>query len=195
VLCKGPLAKPSAPAAPLKPCNCSDNLVFYDVKGKESSRIRGNTMRYLKYAVLLGILFLCAASAQAQVAVRVGVGPAYVGIGPEPVCAYGYYPNYPYACAPYGYWGPNYFVGGVFIGAGPWYHGYWGRGYYGGYYGHPVYGPYRPGYAYRPGYGSRPAPAYAGPPARGYVGGGYHGPAGGGYRPAMASGFHGGLRR
>jgi len=35
---------------------------------------------------------------------------------------------------PYGFYGPDYFVGGVFIGAGPWYRGYYGRGGY-GYYG------------------------------------------------------------
>ena len=29
----------------------------------------------------------------------------------------------PYGCAPYGYYGPEWFVGGVFIGAGPWFHG------------------------------------------------------------------------
>jgi hypothetical protein len=26
-------------------------------------------------------------------------------------------------CAPYGYYGPEWFTGGVFIGAGPWFHG------------------------------------------------------------------------
>jgi len=119
-------------------------------------------MRYLKYAGLLGILlFAAAGSAHAQVRVGVGIGPVYVG--PEPVCANGYYPYYPYACAPYGYWGPSYFVSGVFIGAGPWYHAHWGPRYYGpGYYG-------RPGYAYKPGY------VYRGAPARGYAGGGYRG--------------------
>lgn len=76
-----------------------------------------DTVRYLKYAVLLGVFvfFLAASNASAQV--RVGVG---VGIGPAPVCAYGYYGYYPYACAPAGYYAPNWFVNGVFIGAGPW---------------------------------------------------------------------------
>lgn len=129
-------------------------------------------MRYLKYAALLGVLLLAAGNAHAApIAVGVRVGPVVAGVGPEPVCAYGYYPYYPYACAPYGYWGPSYFVGGVFIGAGPWYHGYWGHGYY---YGRPGWG-YRPGYGYRPVYGNRPAYAYRGAPARGYVGGSYHG--------------------
>ncbi|MFZ0270441.1 MAG: hypothetical protein WB524_03860 [Acidobacteriaceae bacterium] len=53
-------------------------------------------------------------AAQAQVSVE---------IGPAPVCPYGYYDYAPYACAPYGYYGPEWFTGGVFIGAGPWYHG------------------------------------------------------------------------
>jgi len=104
-------------------------------------------MRYLKYMVLLAVLMLPFAHSQAQVSVGigVGVGPGYVA-GP-PVCAYGYYNYYPYACAPYGYYGPDFFVNGIFIGAGPWYHwGHparfwnrpvvvgrgWGRPYYGG---------------------------------------------------------------
>jgi hypothetical protein len=38
----------------------------------------------------------------------------------EPVCSYGYYDYEPYACAPYGFWGPEYFFGGHFRGVGPW---------------------------------------------------------------------------
>ena len=96
-------------------------------------------MRYLRFAALLGICLFCASFASAQ-RVIVGVGPAYVGRAP--VCAYGYYDYYPYACAPYGYYGPEWFVDGVFIGAGPWYRGYyWHRGFYGrGYYGRGYYG-------------------------------------------------------
>jgi hypothetical protein len=52
-----------------------------------------------------------------------------VGIGGPPVCPYGYYEVPPYNCAPGGYYGPEWFDGGVFIGAGPWYHGR--RGFYG----------------------------------------------------------------
>jgi hypothetical protein len=93
--------------------------------------------RYLMVFALLGICLAVAPNAHAQrVVVGVGVGPGYVG--PAPVCAYGYYPSYPYACAPYGYYGPSWFSGGVFIGAGPWFHGgfygrpgYWGHGYWG----------------------------------------------------------------
>jgi len=143
-------------------------------------------MRYVKYLALLAVLMVPMAYSQAQVRVGIGigVGPGYVA-GP-PVCAYGYYDYYPYACAPYGYYGPSYFVDGIFIGAGPWYHwghpaGFWNRGYYGrGWYGHPVYrgrGFYEPrGYVNR---------GYA---RGGYARGEFHG--GGGYR----GGFHGGRR-
>lgn len=92
-------------------------------------------MRYIKYLALLAVLTVPFAYSQAQVRVGIGIGvaPGYVA-GP-PVCAYGYYDYYPYACAPYGYYGSDYFVNGVFIGAGPWYHwghpaGYWNRGGY-----------------------------------------------------------------
>ena len=103
-------------------------------------------MRCLRYVALLAVLMIPLAYSQAQVSVGIGFGPGYV-TGP-PVCAYGYYGYPPYACAPYGYYGPNWFVGGVFLGAGPWYGGYygrggWGRGYYGrgaGYYGRAGYG-------------------------------------------------------
>jgi hypothetical protein len=59
------------------------------------------------------------------------VAPAQVSIsiGAPPVCPYGYFDYAPYNCAPYGYYGPDWFVGGVFIGAGPWFHGR--HGFYG----------------------------------------------------------------
>jgi hypothetical protein len=59
-------------------------------------------------------LTAAAPRAAAQVGVEVGVAPD---------CPYGYYDVPPYACAPAGYYGPEWFVGGVFIGAGPWFHG------------------------------------------------------------------------
>ena len=75
-------------------------------------------MRMLKYfgltTVAAGLLFAAANRAPAQVAVQ---------IGPPPVCPYGYYEEPPYNCAPDGYYGPEWFSGGVFIGAGPWFHG------------------------------------------------------------------------
>jgi uncharacterized membrane protein YgcG len=59
------------------------------------------------------------------------VAPAQIGIsiGVAPVCPYGYFDYAPYNCAPYSYYGPDWFVGGLFIGAGPWFHG--PRGFYG----------------------------------------------------------------
>jgi len=41
----------------------------------------------------------------------------------EPACPYGYYDTTPYACAPSGYYGQEWFVDGGFLGAGPWFHG------------------------------------------------------------------------
>lgn len=138
-------------------------------------------MRYLKYLALLAVLFVPAAYSHAQVSVGIGVGtyaPPVV-YGP-PVCPYGYYDYYPYACAPYGYYGPDWFFDGVFIGAGPWYHP---RGYYG------YRGYYPRGYAY--GYAPRGYVGrgyYGHDYGRGYVGRGYggHGYGGRGY-----GGFHG----
>jgi len=102
--------------------------------------------------MLLTLPFAATAIAQDAVdqapAEDVGVGPAVVpapvDYGP-PVCDWGYYAYYPYACAPYGFYGPDWFYGGYFIGAGPWYHRGWGRGGYG----------YRGGYGGRVGYGGR----------------------------------------
>ncbi|PYV51139.1 MAG: hypothetical protein DMG97_05475 [Acidobacteria bacterium] len=136
-------------------------------------------MRYLKYFALLGILVAVAAvHAPAQVALGVGFGPGYVA--GSPVCTYGYYDYYPYACAPYGFYGPSYFVGGVFIGAGPWYHGYDGPRYYG----HSYYGYGRSYYGHGYGWGHGYRGGYGG----GYYGHGFHG--GGGYYGG--GGFHGG---
>jgi hypothetical protein len=75
-------------------------------------------MRFLKYLSLLAVasclFFVGPPKSHAQIAVQ---------IGPAPVCPYGYYDYPPYACAPWGYYGPEWFSGGVFIGAGPWFHG------------------------------------------------------------------------
>jgi hypothetical protein len=53
------------------------------------------------------------------------ISPAQVvvGIGIAPRCPYGYFDYAPYSCSPYGYYGPDWFVGGLFVGAGPWFHG------------------------------------------------------------------------
>jgi hypothetical protein len=52
--------------------------------------------------------------AEAQLSINIGVAPA---------CPYGYYDYTPYGCAPYGYYGPEWFHRGAFIGVGPWFHG------------------------------------------------------------------------
>lgn len=44
-------------------------------------------------------------------------------IGVAPICPYGYFSYAPHNCAPDGYYGPEWFNGGVFIGAGAWFHG------------------------------------------------------------------------
>jgi hypothetical protein len=83
------------------------------------------SMRYLKLLVLsavAGVLLASGAAAPAQISIGIGVG------GP-PVCPYGYFDYAPYECAPYGYYGPDWFNGGLFLGAGPWFHG--PRGFYG----------------------------------------------------------------
>jgi hypothetical protein len=71
-------------------------------------------MQALVFAALAIGLLCCARGAQAQISFSIGV---------EPVCPYGYFDYAPYNCAPYGYYGPDWFVNGVFIGAGRWYHG------------------------------------------------------------------------
>lgn len=155
-------------------------------------------MRSLKLLALMSLCLLVAPSAHAQrFGVGITVGPAYVG--PPPVCPYGYYGYYPYACAPYGYYGPSWFSGGIFIGAGPWFHGFYGGR---GYYGHPGY--YGGSYGWRsmargPAYYGR-GPGYSG---RGAFRGGYnhsygfHGGAGRGYAHGGSGrgGYHGGGHR
>jgi hypothetical protein len=95
-------------------------------------------VRYLKSLTLfLVLLALPALHSQAQVAIRVGVniGPSYGVYHAPPVCEWGFYPTYPFGCAPYGYYGPEWFVNGVFIGAGPWNNFYYVRpAYYRPYY-------------------------------------------------------------
>ena len=72
--------------------------------------------KYLTLTALAGSLLLVTTPrTNAQISVN---------IGPAPVCPYGYYAAVPYRCAPYGYYGPEWFNGGIFIGAGPWYHGH-----------------------------------------------------------------------
>jgi hypothetical protein len=74
----------------------------------------------LALSVLTVALMSAVPTASAQVAISIGAAP---------VCPYGYFDYSPYNCAPYGYYGPDWFAGGVFIGVGPWFHGH--RGFYG----------------------------------------------------------------
>jgi hypothetical protein len=72
-------------------------------------------IKFVLLAAVAGIGFAVATpNAAAQVSVDVGVAPD---------CPYGYYDVAPYNCAPAGYYGPEWFNGDVFIGAGPWFHG------------------------------------------------------------------------
>ncbi len=75
--------------------------------------MRGLT--FLLAAVVAGSCLTAAVpKAEAQVNVEIGVAPA---------CPYGYYDIAPYECAPAGYYGPEWFSAGIFVGAGPWFHG------------------------------------------------------------------------
>ena len=75
-------------------------------------------MRGFTFMVLAGVAVIgftaTTPKARAQVNVNIGVAPE---------CPYGYYDAAPYACAPAGYYGPDWFTGDVFVGAGPWFHG------------------------------------------------------------------------
>jgi hypothetical protein len=75
-------------------------------------------MRGLHFVVLAAIagssLIAISPKAEAQISINIGVAPE---------CPYGYYDAAPYSCAPAGYYGPEWFTGAVFIGAGPWFHG------------------------------------------------------------------------
>ena len=77
-----------------------------------------------------------------------------IAIGVAPDCPYGYYDTTPYGCAPTGYYGPEWFNGDGFIGAGPWFHGP------SGFHGH-VNNHFHPEHGYngpRPARGEKPDP-------------------------------------
>jgi hypothetical protein len=116
-------------------------------------------LKCLALLAIVGFILTPAPAAHAQISFGIDIGGGYPDVGP-PVCQYGYYGYAPYACAPYGYYGPQWFNGGVFLGAGPWYGHGWG------------------GYGNREGWGHDRGGWGGG---RGYVGGGFHG-GGGGFR-------------
>jgi hypothetical protein len=71
-------------------------------------------MRVTGFAAIAGSTFAATTpKTQAQISVEIGAAPN---------CPYGYYDAAPYNCAPYGYYGPEWFSGGTFIG-GQWFHG------------------------------------------------------------------------
>ena len=75
-----------------------------------------NRLKYFAVAAAIGFCFLISTpKTNAQVSFGIQVGA-------EPPCPYGYFDYAPYECAPYGYYGPEWFTNGVFIGTGPWYH-------------------------------------------------------------------------
>ena len=82
-----------------------------------------NRLKYLALATVI-VAALCftmgftAAAPKLEAQVSVGIN-----IGAAPDCPYGYYDAAPYDCAPAGYYGPEWFSSGVFVGAGPWFHG------------------------------------------------------------------------
>jgi hypothetical protein len=74
------------------------------------------TAKFVLFVAIAGFLLIATTpAAQAQVGINIGVAPD---------CPYGYYDVAPYACAPAGYYGPEWFGGGAFIGVGPWFHGH-----------------------------------------------------------------------
>jgi hypothetical protein len=90
----------------------------WEVHLEEAGMVKGTFMKILNtlgfMAMSAGFLLAPTQKVAAQVAVN---------IGEPPVCPYGYYEDPPYNCAPDGYYGPEWFSGGIFIGAGPWFHG------------------------------------------------------------------------
>jgi hypothetical protein len=72
-------------------------------------------MKSLAFVALAGICFIATPpKTEAQISINIGGAPN---------CPYGYYDYAPYNCAPVGYYGPEWFQGGAFIGAGKWFHG------------------------------------------------------------------------
>jgi hypothetical protein len=74
-----------------------------------------NGFKVLALAAVAGLMFTATLpKARAQVGAEIAIAPD---------CPYGYYDYAPYSCVPDGYYGPEWFNGGVFIGVGPWFHG------------------------------------------------------------------------
>jgi hypothetical protein len=77
-------------------------------------------MNGLKLVMLSAVAGCCMLAVAPK---AMALGQISVQIGAAPECPYGYYDSAPYRCAPYGYYGQEWFSGGAFVGAGPWFHG------------------------------------------------------------------------
>src|SRR5579864_1915627 len=75
-------------------------------------------MRAFRFLMLVAVAGGSFAAMSQRVEAQVSIN-----IGAAPECPYGYYDAAPYSCAPTGYYGPEWFNGDGFIGAGPWFHG------------------------------------------------------------------------
>ena len=69
-------------------------------------------MNKIKFLALAAIAAFAIASGTPKAAAQINF---YIGVAP--VCPYGYYDYAPHNCAPDGYYGPEWFKAGVFIGA------------------------------------------------------------------------------
>jgi hypothetical protein len=139
------------------------------------------TLKLLALFAFVAVFFSASSTAPAQVSFGVNIGPA-------PICPYGYFDYAPYDCAPYGYYGPDWFLNGIFVGAGPWFHG--GHGFYG-----HVDNRYDPHNGYHgplPERGAKPFNHFQGNEARdgqGHVGQAGHAPANE-HQPGVQGGYH-----
>src|ERR1700678_1954147 len=77
----------------------------------------------MRFRPMRALAFLAFSASCSALAISAAEAQVSVNIGVAPDCPYGYYDVAPYGCAPAGYYGPEWFSGGVFIGAGPWFHG------------------------------------------------------------------------
>ena len=75
-------------------------------------------MKMITFLALIAVaaFFITAGTPKTEAQISINIGAA-------PACPYGYYDYTPYNCAPYGYYGPEWFHGRAFIGVGPWFHG------------------------------------------------------------------------
>ena len=81
-----------------------------------------NGFKTLMLGAVAGAL-LGTAPLNAAAQVTVTAPQITVEVGAAPDCPYGYFDYTPYNCVPDGYYGPEWFTGGAFVGVGPWFHG------------------------------------------------------------------------